>query len=118
MTEQMNNTGVGKTLKVIGIIEAICGFIAMTIIWEEFNPVLGILVFVVSFVNCMLLVGFGEVIKLLYNMWNKQNITTQILNQIYIDSKFELKTEGSYSAESNNSEYSVLKDIEENLPLM
>ena len=102
----MNENGVAKTLRIIGIVEAICGVILGFIVLangDDFAWV-GIAVAITSFITCMLFVGFAEVISLLQKNVNKQNEVLDYLKNKSNDKKSANKT--------------MLQDIEDNLPSM
>lgn len=102
----MNENGVAKTLRIIGIIEAICGVILGFIVLangDDFGWI-GIAIAITSFITCMLFVGFAEVISLLQKNVNKQD---EVLN--YLKNK---------SSDKKTAPKTMLQDIEENLPSM
>ena len=102
----MNENGVAKTLRIIGIIEAICGVILGFIVLangDDFAWV-GIAIAITSFITCMLFVGFAEVISLLQKNVNKQDEVLDYLKNKPNDKKSAPKT--------------MLQDIEDNLPSM
>lgn len=102
----MNENGVAKTLRSIGIIEAICGVILGFIVLangDDFGWI-GIAIAITSFIICMLFVGFAEVISLLQKNVNKQDEVLDYLKNKSNDKKSAPKT--------------MLQDIEDNLPSM
>ena len=102
----MNENGVAKTLRIIGIVEAVCGVIlglVVLITGDEFAWV-GIAIAITSFITCMLFVGFAEVISLLQKSVDKQDKVLNYLKYKTTDKKSAPKT--------------ILQDIEDNLPSM
>lgn len=102
----MTENKVARTLRIIGIVEAVCGVIVGIFILaagDDFNWV-GIAVMITSFITCMLFVGFGEIINLLQKNADKQDALLAYLKE---------QPSGDTSAPK-----SVLQDIESNLPKM
>ncbi len=102
----MNENGVAKTLRVIGIVEVVCGVILGLVVLatgDDFAWV-GIAIAITSFITCMLFVGFAEVITLLQKSVDKQNEVLNYLKDKSKDVKATPKT--------------MLQDIEDNLPSM
>ena len=102
----MSENGIAKTLRIIGIVEVVCGIILGFIILvngEDFGWV-GIAVMVTSFITCMMFVGFAEIINLLQKNVDKQDAMLAFLKDQPTKDKAAPK--------------SVLQDIESNLPKM
>lgn len=102
----MTENSIAKTLRIIGIVEVICGIILGFIILvagEDFGWV-GIAVMITSFITCMMFLGFAEIINLLQKNADKQDALLAFLK----DQPTKEKT----------APKSVLQDIESNLPQM
>lgn len=102
----MSENGIAKTLRIIGIIEVVCGIILGLIILADGGDFAwaGIAVMITSFITCMVFVGFAEIINLLQKNANKQdNILAFLKDQ---------------PAKEKAAPKSVLQDIESNLPEM
>lgn len=100
----MTNNKVAKTLKIIGIVEMMCGIILGLLVLTAFDWVIGLALVLTSFITCMMFIGFAEIVKLLQRSVDMQ---AKILEQ----------------AENNNqakqqTPKTVLQDIEFNLPEM
>ena len=93
-----------QTLKVIGIIECICGIFIAILIWGEDGDLfpLAVALAVSSFITCMVFIGFSEVIYLL-----QKNADTQEKILIRLNNG---------NAQSTQAPNSVLQNIESNLP--
>ena len=102
----MNENGVAKTLRIIGIVEAVCGVILGLVVLTTGDDFAwaGIAIVITSFITCMLFVGFAEVISLLQKNVNKQDEVLNCLKDKSKDKKSTPKT--------------ILQDIEDNLPSM
>lgn len=102
----MNENGVAKTLRVIGIVEVVCGVILGLVVLATGDDFAwaGIAIAITSFITCMLFVGFAEVITLLQKSVDKQNEVLNYLKDKSKDVKATPKT--------------MLQDIEDNLPSM
>ena len=102
----MNENRIAKFLRIVGIIEAVCGFFLAFIISVDNEDLLPIsaAVLVIALVNCLIFIAFGEVINLLQKNVDKQD---EMLN--YLRTK---------SVKENTSPRTVLQDIESNLPEM
>lgn len=100
----MKDNKIAKTLRIIGYVEAICGIIIGLIIASNGDEliVLGIALAITSFVTCMLLLGFSEIILLLEDNVNAQEKMIGLLINNTI--------------EKNNTPKTELQDIEDNLP--
>lgn len=97
---------VAKILRIIGIVEAVCGFIVglyISAAGGDFGWA-GIVVMLSSFITCMLFIGFGEIINLLQKNVDKQDTILSYLNEKPVEEESAPKT--------------VLQDIESNLPNM
>lgn len=103
----MTENSVAKTIRTIGIIEGICGVIAGVIVLTagDYFVAIGIGVAVTSFITCMLLVGFAEVITLLQKNVDKQE---EIIKN--------LSTKPEIVSEQKTTHKTILQDIESNLP--
>ncbi len=102
----MTENSIAKTLRIIGIVEVICGIILGFIILvagEDFGWV-GIAVMITSFITCMIFLGVAEIINLLQKSADKQDALLAFLKEQPTTEKTALK--------------SVLQDIESNLPEM
>lgn len=102
----MTENSIAKTLRIIGIVEVICGIILGFIILvagEDFGWV-GIAVMITSFITCMMFLGFAEIINLLQKNADKQDALLAFLKEQPTTEKTAPK--------------SVLQDIESNLPQM
>lgn len=99
----MTENSIAKTLRIIGIVEVICGIILGFIICEDFGWV-GIAVMITSFITCMIFLGFAEIINLLQKSADKQDALLAFLKEQPTTEKTVPK--------------SVLQDIESNLPEM
>lgn len=102
----MKQNGIAKTLRIIGIVEAVCGVILGLVVLttgDDFSWV-GIAIAITSFITCMLFVGFAEIISLLQKNVNKQDEVLDYLKDKSKDEKSSPKT--------------MLQDIEDNLPSM
>lgn len=102
----MTENSIAKTLRIIGIVEVICGIILGFIILasgEDFGWV-GIAVMITSFITCMMFLGFAEIINLLQKNADKQDALLAFLKEQPTTEKAAPK--------------SVLQDIESNLPEM
>lgn len=102
----MTENTIAKTLRIIGIVEVVCGIILGFIILangDDFGWV-GIAVMITSFITCMIFVGFAEIINLLQKNVDKQNALLAFLKEQPTTDKVAPK--------------SVLQDIESNLPEM
>lgn len=102
----MTENSIAKTLRIIGIVEVICGIILGFIILvagEDFGWV-GIAVMITSFITCMIFLGFAEIINLLQKSADKQDALLAFLKEQPTTEKTVPK--------------SVLQDIESNLPEM
>ena len=102
----MTENGVAKTLRIIGIVEVICGIILgiiITSVDEDFIFV-GVIIMIVSFITCMMFVGFAEMIKLLQKNADKQDAILSFLKE--------------QPTKDNSAPKSVIQDIESNLPEM
>lgn len=102
----MTENSIAKTLRIIGIVEVICGIILGFIILvagENFGWV-GIAVMITSFITCMVFLGFAEIINLLQKNADKQDALLAFLKEQPTTEKTAPK--------------SVLQDIESNLPEM
>lgn len=102
----MTENSIAKTLRIIGIVEVICGIILGFIILvagEDFGWV-GIAVMITSFITCMAFLGFAEIINLLQKNADKQDALLAFLKEQPTTEKTAPK--------------SVLQDIESNLPEM
>lgn len=102
----MTENGVAKALRVIGIVEVICGIILGIIIAsvdEDFIFV-GVIIMIVSFITCMMFVGFAEIIKLLQKNADKQDAILSFLREKPV--------------KESSAPKSVIQDIESNLPEM
>lgn len=102
----MTENSIAKTLRIIGIVEVICGIILGFIILvagEDFGWV-GIAVMTTSFITCMIFLGFAEIINLLQKSADKQDALLAFLKEQPTTEKTAPK--------------SVLQDIESNLPEM
>lgn len=98
----MKENCVAKVLIVIGIVEVISGVIAgccIAITVDEFR-LWGVLLAIMSFINCMVFVGFAEIITLLQQNVNGQNDILAFMRD----------------KEKINSQKTVIQDIENNLP--
>ena len=102
----MKENGIAKTLQIIGIIEVICGSIVGFVILANGDDFgwLGIAVMIISFITCMMFVGFAEIIVLLQKNVDKQDDLLALLKE--------------HSTKENSEPKSVLQDIESNLPEM
>ena len=102
----MKENGIAKTLQIIGIIEVVCGIIAGFVILADGGDFgwVGIAVMIISFITCMIFVGFAEIINLLQKNVNKQDDLLSLLKD--------------RSTKENSAPKSVLQDIESNLPKM
>lgn len=102
----MNENRIAKLLRVVGIVEAVCGFFLAFIISVDDGDLLpvSVAVLVIALVNCLIFIAFGEVIRLLQNNVDKQN---EVLD--YLKSK---------SVKERTAPRTVLQDIEANLPEM
>ena len=104
----MPQNDVAKTLRIIGIVEAICGVILGLIIMASgegsVGVGIGVAVMVTSFITCMIFVGFAEVINLLQK---NADIQEEIFNRL-----------GDQSTKAGDAPKTVLQDIEDNLPDM
>ena len=102
----MSENGVAKTLRIIGIVEVVCGIILGFIILADGGDFgwVGIAVMVTSFITCMMFVGFAEIINLLQKNADKQDAVLAFLKEQPTKEKTAPK--------------SVLQDIESNLPEM
>lgn len=103
----MRENSVAKAIRIIGIVEAVCGVIAGVAIMSDgdYFVAIGIALAVTSFITCMLLVGFAEVITLLQNNVDKQEEIIKHLGK---------RTETNREEKSVHK--TVLQDIESNLP--
>ena len=90
----MKGRKIAKILQEIGIAEAVCGD----------SGVIGISVIIASFITCMMLIGFSEVINLLQRSVDMQ---IQILSRM-----------NEQLTNSAGVSKSALQDIESNLPEM
>lgn len=102
----MNENSVAKFLRIVGIIEAVCGFLLAFILIADDGDLfpVGVAIIIVALVNCLIFVAFGEVISLLQKNVNKQD---EVLN--YLKAK---------ALKENATPKTVLQDIESNLPEM
>ena len=102
MTENI----IAKTLRIIGIVEVVCGVIAGLFILAAGGDLrwVGIAIMISSFITCMLFVGFGEVINLLQESVDRQNAILSCLKEKSVEKETAPKT--------------LLQDIESNLPQM
>lgn len=102
----MKGRKIAKILQVIGIAEAVCGVIVAIAIWSSFSDsgVIGISVIIASFITCMMLIGFSDVINLLQRSVDMQ---IQILSRM-----------NEQLTNSAGVSKSALQDIESNLPEM
>ena len=100
----MCENDIAKTLKIIGIIEIVCGIILGFIILIDADELkwIGIAVMISSFITGMLFLGFGEMISLL-----QRNVNAQEEILVYTKSK---------ALKDDNALQTVLQDIESNLP--
>jgi uncharacterized membrane protein YkgB len=102
----ITENGVAKTLRIIGVVEIICGIILGIIIAsvdEDFIFV-GVIITIVSFITCMMFVGFAEIIKLLQKNADKQDAILSFLREKPV--------------KESSAPKSVIQDIESNLPEM
>ena len=109
----MTENTIAKTLRTIGIIEAICGgilgFIAL-FSGSSYALLLFIACIIAGFINGMMFVGFGEIINLLQKGIDKQDTLITLFNR---------KSEAPASDfASDSASGSFLNDIESNLPKM
>ena len=102
----MAENGVAKTLRIIGIVEVICGVILGIVVLADGGDFawIGIAVMITSFITCMMFVGFAEIIKLLQKNADKQDAILSFLK--------EKPTKDNFAPKS------VIQDIESNLPEM
>ncbi len=107
----MSENAVAKTLRVIGVVIVICGIILGTIVMVENVFLLGLAIMISSFITCMLFVGFGEIIELLQNIFEKQDRAIAAINAIKLTAPAPV-TQNKKPAKSE------LQDIEANLPTL
>lgn len=102
----MMGNNVAKILRIIGIVEVICGVLVgfYFLVSEDTAGWIGITVMISSFITCMLFAGFGEIINLLQKNADAQG---ELLNYLK-----EQPTKGIAKPTS------VLQDIESNLSEM
>ena len=102
----MNENKVAKSLRIVSIIEMICGLIVFLVLVMDDSDLLPIAVaiFVVALINGLLFEAVGEIISLLQKNVNKQE---EVLD--YLKAK---------ALKENNAPKTVLQDIESNLPEM
>lgn len=102
----MERNTIAKTLRIIGVIEVICGIIVSICLIATDSDFLawGVALVVTSFITCMIFVGFAEIIDLLQANKDQQK---EILNYL---KKKENKERSKHRT--------VIQDIESNLPNM
>ena len=103
--DDMCENTIAKTLRIIGIVEVICGVILFFYFLGagDGSGWIGFAIMIGSFISCMLFVGFAEMINLLQHNADRQDEIVAILKQ---------------NPNEDKSSKSKLQDIEANLPKM
>lgn len=63
----MEENGIAKALRVVGIVEVVCSIILALVVWsnEKLSGWIGLGIIAAGVVTCVLLLGFSEVVELL-----------------------------------------------------
>lgn len=101
----MSKNTIARIFKIVGICEIVCGiFSGLSFINDTGFTEIGLTIIVGSLMTALIVIGFGEVIKLLQeNVNHQKNLMEYLVNK---------------SAEETIKSVSVLQDIEDNLPDM
>lgn len=102
---QSENT-IARILRIIGVTEVVLGFIFACIAVLGKSGDVGLIVFISSFIACMLFMGFSETIELLQKILKTQFLILQAQNFSEDTPKWA------------NVDDRVLRDIESDLPKM
>ncbi len=102
----MSENRIARVLRIIGIVEVVCGIILGFIVLANGKDSgwIGIAVMITSFITCMMFMGFAEIINLLQKSVDNQDAVLALLKEQPTKEKVAPK--------------SVLQDIESNLPEM
>lgn len=95
----MEENGIAKALRVVGIAEVVCSIILALVVWsnEKLSGWIGLGIIAAGVVTCVLLLGFSEVIELLDQSTTTQAELVEILknSQLSEDEKRTRKDESN-----------------------